>query len=130
MDGYSRLLEIQMSVVLVSITMKQKLQTLLDELEQQQQDAQESAKPVKLDQTRVGRLSRMDAMQLQAMSIASSQRRELEMQRIRAALDRVDNEEYGYCLECGDDINPQRLEVDLAATLCIRCADASEQASS
>ena len=46
---------------------------------------------VKLDQTRVGRLSRMDAMQQQAMAKATNARTELELVRIRSALQRRDD---------------------------------------
>ena len=100
---------------------------------QQQQDllsmqhtSAESAKPVELDQTRVGRLSRMDALQSQAMSIETEQRRKLQLQKIKAALKRLDDGEYGYCLDCDTAINENRLSIDPCATLCIDCASAKE----
>jgi DnaK suppressor protein len=83
----------------------------------------EAAQPVELDQARVGRLSRMDAMQGQAMSQEAGRRRELELVRISKALKRLELGEYGECLNCGEDIAVGRLEVDPAATLCIRCAE-------
>jgi DnaK suppressor protein len=64
---------------------------------------QRDAQPVELDQTKVGRLSRMDALQQQAMSRATIQRAELELQRITAALNRLNSSGYGYCLRCGED---------------------------
>ncbi|MCK5668141.1 MAG: hypothetical protein KAI15_03590, partial [Gammaproteobacteria bacterium] len=60
----------------------------------------EAAQIVELDQTSVGRVSRMDAMQGQAMAIAANQRRQIELQKIEVALTRINQEEYGYCLEC------------------------------
>jgi DnaK suppressor protein len=83
----------------------------------------EAALPVELDQARVGRLSRMDALQGQAMSQEASRRRELELVRISKALERVELGEYGECLNCGEDIAIGRLEIDPAATLCIGCAE-------
>jgi DnaK suppressor protein len=80
------------------------------------------AKPVELDQTKVGRLSRMDAIQIQAMSAEAGRRRALEIQRIDAALKRIDEGGYGYCTACGDEIATKRLESDPAAPLCIGCA--------
>lgn len=77
---------------------------------------------VVLDQSSVGRLSRMDAMQAQAMAGAARRRRDSERQRLRAALARLDRGEYGRCLECDGPIAPGRLEVDPAATHCIGCA--------
>jgi DnaK suppressor protein len=68
----------------------------------------------------------MDAMQAQAMAQASAQRRGETLQRIAAALKRIDDDEYGFCLECDEPINPQRLEFDPTVTLCIECASRSE----
>jgi len=86
----------------------------------------ESAAVVELDQSKVGRLSRMDAMQAQAMAKASSQRRETTLKQITAALKRLDEGDFGLCLKCDEPINPKRLEFDPAATLCIDCASAAE----
>ena len=78
---------------------------------------------VELDQTRQGRLSRMDAMQQQAMAAETKRRREQELRRIHTALARIDADDYGLCSDCGEDIAPARLEIDPAATRCIRCAE-------
>ena len=86
-----------------------------------------STEVVELDQSKVGRLSRMDAMQAQAMAQASTQRRELMLEKITAAIARIDNDEYGDCFSCDESINEKRLEFDPTATLCIECAKKSEQ---
>lgn len=86
-----------------------------------------AAVAVELDQSRVGRLSRMDAMQAQAMSQESVRRRDLELKRISAALQRLKDGEYGDCLYCGEVIAQGRLQADPAAILCIRCATKVEQ---
>ncbi len=82
---------------------------------------------VELDQTRVGRLSRMDALQGQAMSVERKRRRDQERVRIETALRRLDADEYGYCLRCDEPIAVARLRADPAATLCIDCASAKER---
>lgn len=82
----------------------------------------EATQTVELDQSRVGRLSRMDALQGQAMSQEAQRRREQELLRIEQALKRVAADEYGDCLRCGEAIVAGRLEIDPAATLCIQCA--------
>lgn len=92
------------------------------ELEGLVETGSEASKPVELDQTRVGRLSRMDAMQGQAMSLETRRRREQELSRIDQALKRLELGEYGECLQCGETIAAGRLEIDPAATLCINCA--------
>ncbi len=95
----------------------------LTALEQEGASASEDRKPVELDQQSVGRLSRMDSLQVQAMAKATEQRRQLERQRIRAALARIDDGEYGQCVDCGDAIGAGRLAADPLAARCLACAD-------
>ena len=77
---------------------------------------------VQLDQQSVGRLSRMDALQQQAMAKATAARRQTEATALRAALGRIDDGTFGECEDCGEDIAPRRLELALAITRCIECA--------
>lgn len=93
-----------------------------DELLSVAESADAASETVELDQTRVGRVSRMDALQQQAMSKESQRRRRLELDRIGAALRRLDSDEYGWCLRCEEAIARERLAIDPAATLCIDCA--------
>ncbi len=44
------------------------------------------------------------------------------IQDIRAALVRIEEGSYGSCSECGEAINPERLEVLPEAVLCLSCA--------
>jgi len=78
--------------------------------------------PVVLDQQSVGRLSRMDAMQVQAMAQAVEARRKGRLSRIEAALKRLDDGDFGFCLACGEEIPAKRLAVDLTLTHCVDCA--------
>ena len=93
-----------------------------EELRSLAESSAESRKPVELDQTSVGRLSRMDAMQGQAMALETEQRRKNELKKIETALVRIEEDEYGYCLKCGEEIAPGRLELDPAIPVCIDCA--------
>jgi len=78
--------------------------------------------PVSLDQQSVGRLSRMDAMQGQAMAQASERRRQQRVVLIKAALTRMEEGEYGYCQACGEPISDGRLKADPTAPRCVTCA--------
>ena len=78
--------------------------------------------PVELDQQSVGRLSRMDAMQQQAMAAAQQRRRTGRLRAIEAALRRMAEDEYGWCEECGEPIPTGRLELDPCASRCVACA--------
>lgn len=98
------------------------LETRLIELQAQEDSNADSRDTVVLDQTSVGRLSRMDAMQQQAMANATRQNRSTEVQAIKNALLRLEEGEYGYCEDCGDDIPPKRLELTPTAIRCVGCA--------
>ena len=82
----------------------------------------DSRDTVELQQDSVGRLSRMDAMQQQAMAQAQERRRKAEGVRIRAALERLDEGEWGYCLACGEEIAQKRLRHDPSVATCVKCA--------
>ncbi len=82
----------------------------------------EERRPVELDQQSVGRLSRMDAMQVQAMAQAVEARRRGRLQRIDAALKRLDTDDYGFCTSCDEEIPIKRLEIDPAMERCVDCA--------
>jgi DnaK suppressor protein len=77
---------------------------------------------VELDQASVGRLSRMDAIQQQQMALASERSRSHEIERIKAALARMEDDEYGYCITCGDQIPEARLRFDPSIATCVGCA--------
>ena len=85
----------------------------------------EARRTVELDQSRVGRLSRMDALQSQAMSVETDRRRKVELQQIEAALDRIEDGDYGTCLGCGEPIAPKRLALNPTTPVCIECAQSA-----
>lgn len=87
----------------------------------------QGAATVELDQTRVGRVSRMDALQQQAMSQEAMRRREIALRNIELALARIESGDYGFCEDCGEEIASGRLEIDPAGPLCVNCARKLEQ---
>ena len=91
------------------------------------QTSEQSAATVELDQAKVGRLTRMDAMQAQEMSIETNRRRDIELQRIKTALHRLENDDYGICIDCDENIAIQRLQFDPSIPVCINCASKSEK---
>ncbi len=93
-----------------------------DELQHADAATQGDREPVELDQTSVGRLSRMDAMQQQAMAAAQSRRRAGRLKAIEAALRRIGSDDFGWCEECGEEIPSGRLDLDPCAARCVDCA--------
>lgn len=84
--------------------------------------ARSDRSPVELDQQSIGRVSRIDSLQVQAMAQASERRRTGRRRLLQEALERLDAQEFGWCGECGEAIAPKRLDVDPAATRCVDCA--------
>ena len=102
---------------------KQNLLSLRIKLQEQEKLSKGASKPVELDQTRVGRLSRMDAMQAQQMGKEEARRRQQQLLKIEGALRRIESDEYGECYICGEDIDIRRLSVDPTNTRCVGCVD-------
>ncbi|MDY0350473.1 MAG: TraR/DksA C4-type zinc finger protein [Desulfobulbaceae bacterium] len=90
------------------------------------QETRKGGTPVELDQARMGRLSRMDALQQQEMDRAAARLSDLELQRIETALRRLDTGDYGYCVMCDDEIAEGRLRFDPSVLTCISCARKAE----
>lgn len=106
--------------------MRAKLLKLREELESVAAINEASSAVVELDQSKVGRLSRIDALQAQAMAQAANQRREATLRNITSALKRLDDGEFGVCRECDEPINDKRLAFDPTALYCIDCANERE----
>lgn len=96
-----------------------RLEDLRLELEEIRLKAKGASDVVQLDQQSVGRLTRMDALQNQAMAQETERRRQLDLQKIKLALVRIDEGEFGYCAVCGDLIQRARLDIDPAAPTCV-----------
>ncbi len=106
--------------------MKARLEAMKADLERLTHEHEHDADVVELDQTTQGRLSRMDALQGQAMAQEVARRREVEIRRIEAALQRIEEDEYGYCVACGEEVALKRLDFDPATPNCIDCARQGE----
>ena len=111
----------------MTVDWRERLLALRAELEGIEESGAEASAVVELDQAKVGRLSRLDAMQAQAMANASVERRQQMLRRIDAALRRIDEDDYGVCRVCDEPINPKRLEFDPTVDLCIDCASKAER---
>lgn len=100
---------------------KERLQSELDATIRLINESREYRAPVELDQQSVGRLSRMDAMQQQAMAQDITRRRQYRKIAIERALSRIRDGEFGYCAGCGEPIAVRRLEIDPTFEACVRC---------
>jgi DnaK suppressor protein len=102
-------------------TLRTRLVELVDELENGLLANASSARPVVLDQSSVGRLSRMDAMQQQAMAKATREKVQLRLTQCKVALSAFDRDEYGLCRKCEEPIGFRRLSAKPEAPFCLDC---------
>ena len=101
---------------------RQQLRELRTQTQALEDEFKQTAEPVELDQTRVGRLSRMDAIQGQQMALEASRRRQKLLLMIERALSSIESGDFGYCVACGENIDVRRLAVDPTSIRCIHCA--------
>ena len=81
----------------------------------------DASNTVELDQQSIGRLIRMNAMQKQAMAKAMSMRKQNEKRSLEAALYRMDQGDYGECIDCGEGIELNRLKIKPSVLKCLNC---------
>lgn len=106
-----------------SVQFKARIAAELTEIRRALSDAEGAGATVALDQTSVGRLSRMDAMQQQAMAHGARERLMRQKWKLEAAQDRISSGQFGICCDCGDPIPIERLQADVAAPFCAYCQE-------
>ena len=97
------------------------LEKLATELESRMKTSKDQAEPVDLDEP-IGRLSRMDAIQMQQMAKAGLSREQQRLVLVRYALRLMDTEDFGNCQACKLPIGIDRLRFQPEILLCVRCA--------
>ena len=97
-----------------------------DTLMASQQLGQSGTETVALDQSSVGRVSRIDAIQSQSMAIETTRLRQQQLRQITTALAMIESGDYGFCTECDTEIDVKRLAIDPAAMQCVACASRLE----
>ncbi|HEV7277490.1 MAG TPA: TraR/DksA C4-type zinc finger protein [Devosiaceae bacterium] len=100
-----------------------RVEEMLRELLDLQQQTEDNRAPVALDQQSVGRVSRIDALHGQAMAAASDRRRTIMIARLRRTLARMEEGEFGFCTACGERIADGRLDADPSSHTCVNCAN-------
>ena len=102
------------------------LLVLRDELNLLLTESASSSQTVDLDQP-IGRLSRMDALQQQAMAKANRAGHQQRLILVEAALMAIKLERYGECRFCEEPIGYSRLQVRPESPFCLECQKQREQ---
>lgn len=104
---------------------EEELRRQLRRLERSIRVTDEAMEPIQLDQTAVGRLSRMDSLQTQSLTRNLQEREQVKLAQIHEALGRLEEGTFGLCTECGGEIPFQRLFVVPETASCASCGELS-----
>lgn len=108
------------------LQIREAVEAQVEELEKSLQEIEQSTKPVTLDQSAVGRVSRIDAIQQQQLQLAAQARMKNRMQALKATIKRLqENEDFGFCQKCEERIPMKRLLARPESPICMNCLNKS-----
>jgi DnaK suppressor protein len=107
-------------------TFRARIEARIDELNTTLASTKEDTAAISPD-VAIGRLSRLDSMQMQQMAMGMQARMREEIKQLKEALQRIDRGRYGTCDACRQDIPIERLEFQLDATICVACLRKAQQ---
>ena len=82
--------------------------------------------PVEASGPTIGRLSRIDAIQMQAMSKMNRHQLDVRLRQIDAALLVMDQGSFGQCRKCKEPMDLERLDAIPEAPFCLPCQESLE----
>lgn len=104
---------------------RDELHRALDRLERSMKTTDEAMRPVALDQSAVGRLSRIDSLQNQGLTRNLQERERAKLGQLLEALRKIEEGRFGLCQSCGAPIGFERLLVFPEAVACAGCIGGS-----
>ena len=119
-SGHTRTMQIPLTPDQIE-DFRQDLERELSRLKRSMGASERASEVVELDQTAVGRLSRMDSLQSQSMAKSLQEREQVTLALILEALRRVEEGAYGLCVDCGSPISIGRLTVFPESRECAVC---------
>ena len=63
----------------------------------------------------------------QSLNLRLRDRERVLLKKINEALQKIEDETYGICIECGEDISVERLTARPVADFCVRCKEEQEK---
>lgn len=110
-----------MNIQAIEALLKNKRDELLLRAERLHRDVHHREEPIEKDFAE-------QAVELENLEVLLELDREtrLELRNVLEALTRIEDDEYGFCQQCGDAIAEARLNALPYTQTCIRCADALE----
>ena len=100
---------------------RKKIKSLISSLHKEIEELEELTKPVSPENS-IGRLTRMDAINNKSVAEASLRNRKRKLGKLKVAINKIDDEDFGVCIRCKSVINPQRIILMPESEKCVRCA--------
>ena len=85
-------------------------------------DYKESTKPISPENA-IGRISRMDAINNKSVLEAALRKAEEKLTRLRVVESKIDSQDFGDCIRCGNSIQIGRILLMPQSRKCVRCAN-------
>lgn len=100
--------------------LKNKIIEDINAMENEIEGLKEKTKPITPDCS-LGRLTRQEMIQEQQVNEHAMHEAEIRVNKLKYSLVKVDNEEYGFCAECEEEIVFGRLMLLPESTHCVAC---------
>lgn len=100
---------------------RKKIHESIEKTEQLIEDYKEMTQPVSPDNA-IGRVSRMDAINNNAVTQASLRQAEEKLKALKRVEQQIGTPQFGKCMKCGAEIPVGRILFRPESLLCIRCA--------
>ncbi len=100
---------------------RQKLIDTIDKTQKEIIELQELTQPIAPDSA-IGRISRMDAINNKSVNEAGLRKSKTKLEKLQKSLSRIDEEDFGRCSRCGQEIQVGRMLFMPESSWCIACA--------
>lgn len=84
-------------------------------------ELEKMTQPIKPENS-LGRISRMDAINNKSVADAALRTMKSKLTKLKVAIMKIDDEDFGSCHMCKNPIQPMRLMFMPESTKCVRCA--------
>ena len=100
---------------------RQLIESQIAKTEQKVLDYEEMSSPITPDDA-IGRISRMDAINNKSVTEAALRQAKDKLSKLRHAMNRLDEDNFGNCKKCGHPIPIMRVVLMPQSPYCVRCA--------
>ncbi len=103
------------------IEVKQLIESQIAKTEKKVKAYEEMSLPITPDDA-IGRISRMDAINNKSVTEAALRQAKDKLSKLRHAMNRLDEADFGNCQRCGNPIPIMRVVLMPQSPYCVRCA--------